>query len=366
MITGLVIFGILYFIRAHSSVLTPFFIAVFLVYLFNPFVRFIQFKLRVKKRIPSVILAMLTIIGGLSLIFFIMVPQFVNEMIRMGGLIQNYTQKVDYKDIIPGNFEIYLKDYIEKHKIEEYFKPENLSVVLEKATGHIWSFISGSVQVFSVFTGIVIVMLYMVFLLIDFENLEKKWPTLLPSKYRPMATSIVNDLQKGMNTYFRMQGLISLIAGTLFAIGFKIIGLPLAITMGILMGLLNMVPYMYLLGIIPGLLLALLSALDSENTFLHEAISVLIVIGSVQLFQDLVLLPRIMGRAYNLNPAVMLLSLSIWGSLLGFIGLLLALPLTTILISYYRRYILNETNEPEQQATLAEPVFNKVKEGDSA
>jgi predicted PurR-regulated permease PerM len=84
----------------------------------------------------------------------------------------------------------------------------------------------------------------------------------------------------------------------------------------------------------------------------------LIVIAIVQLFQDLVLLPRIMGRAYNLNPAVMLLSLSIWGSLLGFIGLLLALPLTTIIVSYYKRLVLNETTDSTPHSnSLVEPVF---------
>jgi predicted PurR-regulated permease PerM len=55
---------------------------------------------------------------------------------------------------------------------------------------------------------------------------------------------------------------------------------------------------------------------------------------------DLILTPRIMGKEMGLNPAIILLSLSIWGSLLGFIGLIIALPLTTLLLSYYNRYII--------------------------
>ena len=59
----------------------------------------------------------------------------------------------------------------------------------------------------------------------------------------------------------------------------------------------------------------------------------------VQCFQDLFLTPKIMGKAMGLNPAIILLSLSVWGTLLGFIGLIIALPLTTLLLAYYDRYI---------------------------
>jgi predicted PurR-regulated permease PerM len=65
----------------------------------------------------------------------------------------------------------------------------------------------------------------------------------------------------------------------------------------------------------------------------------------VQAIQDLILTPRIMGSAMGLNPAIILLSLSVWGSLLGIIGLIIALPLTTLLISYYRRFVIKETDE---------------------
>ena len=64
----------------------------------------------------------------------------------------------------------------------------------------------------------------------------------------------------------------------------------------------------------------------------------------VQSLQDMVLVPKIMGKAMGLKPAIILLSLSVWGSLLGFVGLIIALPLTTLIISYYKRYVLKENN----------------------
>ena len=126
-----------------------------------------------------------------------------------------------------------------------------------------------------------------------------------------------------MNHYFRGQALVAFIVGILFCIGLAIVGLPMAVVMGLFIGLLNMVPYLQLISLIPTTLLCLVSSVDII----------------VQCIQDLILTPRIMGKAMGLNPAVILLSLSVWGTLLGFIGLIVALPLTTLLLSYYNIYI---------------------------
>ena len=126
----------------------------------------------------------------------------------------------------------------------------------------------------------------------------------------------------------------------LFTIGFSIIGLPLAILMGIFIGLLNMVPYLQIVGTIPCLLLAGLKALEQGESFLGALGLVLFIFGVVQLIQETLLVPRIQGKAMGLSPSIILLSLSVWGKLLGFLGLILALPLTCLGLTYYRRYIL--------------------------
>ena len=74
----------------------------------------------------------------------------------------------------------------------------------------------------------------------------------------------------------------------------------------------------------------------------------------MQVIQDLYLVPRIMGKTMGLNPAVILLSLSIWGTLFGLFGMVIALPLTTLLLSYYNRYIIvgNTSKENESQVTV--------------
>jgi predicted PurR-regulated permease PerM len=340
-ISTIVVVGILLLIRRLSDVLIPFFIAVFLVYLINPMVVWVGLVLHIKRRIWAVVISLTSLLVTVCLFLMWIVPLFVNEMVRMGTLVTRYIEKVDYTDIIPGNMEVYLKDFLEKHRVSEFLDPSNLSALVERAITHMGKVIEGSWHVLTVLAGAAIVLLYVVFLLLDFENLKRKWPGLVPLKYRGLAVEVVDDLEHGMHTYFRMQGLIASIVGVLFAIGFSIIGLPLGIIMGLFLGFLNLVPYLQLVGLIPALLLALLGALDSGHSFWYEAFLVLLVVTIVQMFQDLYLTPKIMGKAYGLNPAVILLSLSVWGSLLGFIGLLLALPLTTILVSYYKRFVLH-------------------------
>ncbi|MBN2166734.1 MAG: AI-2E family transporter [Marinilabiliaceae bacterium] len=339
-ISTITIVGILYLVRYLSPVLVPFFVALFIVYLIDPLVRFFQHKLYLKKRIFAVIATFILLGGVISVISTWLIPLFINEMVRMAHLIKAYVQVAGYKNMLPGDLDLYLKEFIEQHQVQEYFNPKNISILIQKSMMHFRSFISGSMEVASAVGGVLIVVLYVIFLLFDFENIDAKWPQFVPDKYRKLTIGIIDDVKNGMNTYFRMQGLIAFIVGILMSIGFSIIGLPLAIFLGLFIGLLNLVPYLQLVGLIPALLLALLKALDSGNSFWHEAFLVLLVISIVQIIQDVILTPKIMGKAYGLNPAIILLSLSVWGSLLGFIGLLLALPLSTIIISYYKRFIL--------------------------
>ena len=186
--------------------------------------------------------------------------------------------------------------------------------------------------------------------MLDYEKLSEGWIKLVPKRSRRFAAALVDDVQHGMNAYFRGQALVAFLVGVLFSIGFLIIDFPLAIGLGMFIGFLNLVPYMQGFGFIPTVLLALLKANDTGENFWLILLSACIVFIVVQSIQDAFLVPKIMGKLMGLNPAVILLSLSVWGSLLGLIGLIIALPLTTLLLSYYRRFIERD----ERKVILAE------------
>ena len=197
--------------------------------------------------------------------------------------------------------------------------------------------------------------MYFIFILLDYEKIASGWLRLIPERYRPFISQLADDVELSMNRYFRGQSLIALCVGVLLAIGFKIINFPLAVTLGLFIGCLNLIPYLQTIGLIPMALLSLLrSAETGENFWILFGLS-LLVLGIVQAIQDLYLTPRIMGKAMGLNPAIILLSLSIWGTLLGFIGLIIALPLTTLCLSYYKRFVLMESLDISPQNEVTDP-----------
>ena len=120
-----------------------------------------------------------------------------------------------------------------------------------------------------------------------------------------------------------------------------------------MIGLMDLVPYLHTFALIPTVLLALLKAADTGQSFWVILIMALLVFIIVQLICDMVVTPKVMGKAMGLNPAILLLSLSVWGALLGFIGLIIALPLTTLLIAYYQRYVTKDSEVEVEEGTPA-------------
>ena len=247
----------------------------------------------------------------------------------------------------------------------DYLNKENLLKATKQIAPQVWSFLSNTFSVLLSVTMVFLIMLYFIFILLDYEKIANGWPQLIPGKYRPFVEGLVEDVECNMNRYFRGQALIALCVGVLLAIGFKIIDFPLAVTLGLFIGVLNLIPYMQTIGIIPMLILALLrSAETGENFWIIFGLA-LLVLGIVQMIQDLFLTPRIMGKAMGLNPAIILLALSIWGTLLGFIGLIIALPLTTLCLSYYKRFILQDdqgAGMADRERSQQSPLILECKE----
>ena len=176
--------------------------------------------------------------------------------------------------------------------------------------------------------------------MLDYERLMLSFKQLVPFAHRRKVFRIMDDVKNAMNRYFRGQFLIAMSVGVLFSIGFLLIKLPMAVVLGMFIGVLNMVPYLQLISLPIAALMCVVAYVSNGVDFwliFWETMGVYVV---VQCIQDLLLTPKIMGKAMGLNPAIILLSLSIWGCLMGFIGLILALPLTTLILSYYDQYVV--------------------------
>ncbi len=347
-ITGIILLtaAILLLMNYLSKVLLPFFIAWFLAYLLYPLVKFVQFKMHVPTRALSIVVSMVFVIAVLGGVIYLIIPPMIEQFEKLGILATKYIHTAANITSIPET----IQDWINSHRqaIEDFFKSKDFTDGLRTAMPGLFKFVGQTASVVISIVASLITLLYMFFILLDYEYLTDNWIKIFPKKNRPFWTELMGDVERELNNYVRGQGMVALIMGILFCIGFTIIDFPMAIGLGILIGILDLVPYLHTFALIPTALLALLKAADTGQNFWVILASAVAVFAIVQVIIDMVVTPKVMGQAMGLNPAILLLSLSVWGALLGFIGLIIALPLTTILIAYYQRYVTKEQEEEEK------------------
>ncbi len=343
-----VIIGMLMLLDRLSGVLLPFFIAWLIAYMIYPFVKFFQYKLKFKNRILSIFCVLFIVIGISVSLFYLLIPPLIQEFWKVKDLLVIYlTNGIQQEAGVPLSLSEFIRDNVDVEVMNRLFSQENITNTLRAIVPRVWSILAESINLIFSIVASFIILLYLVFILLDYESIAEGWIQYLPEKYRYFTKNLIEDVQVGMNRYFRGQALVALCVGILFSIGFLIIDFPLAIGLGLFVGILNLVPYLQIIAFAPTLLLALLKAADTGQNFWVITASAAAVFIIVQIIQDTFLVPKIMGRITGLNPAIILLSLSIWGSLMGILGLIIALPLTTLLLSYYKRFIINHESLTE-------------------
>ncbi|MBR6041176.1 MAG: AI-2E family transporter [Paludibacteraceae bacterium] len=322
-----------------KSVLLPFFVAWLFAYLFQPIVDFLQRYL--KSRTVSILLVMVSILTAVACFICFMVPTFITEFVKLKELLVHNGEF--NSSIIPAEWADYLSKLTDNNEISQKLTLSGIFEMVTNMFPHAWSLLSASANALLWVFGFIFVLIYLFFILRDQDAIALEFIKLLPHHYKGVCISLLRDLRQGMNLYFRRQALIACIDAFMFAVGFYIIDMPMGIVMGVTLGALNMVPYLQYLGLPPAAVLMLIQASETGGSVNTALLSLLGVFVVVQIVQDLYLIPKFMGKTMGMNPAVVLLSLSIWGYVLGVIGMIIALPATTILMSYYKHYFLKES-----------------------
>ena len=301
----LIVLGVLYVTNYLSSVLLPFFIAWFFAYLLYPVVKFIENKLHVKVRALSIIIAMLLAIGVIGGVIWLIIPPMIDQLDKLGEVLTRWLHQTTHTNNLTAVIKEWLQD--NQVQIERFLKSKDFSDAVKTTMPKVFSVVGQTANILISIVASMITLLYM------------------------------------------------------FFIGFTIIGFPMAIGLGILIGIMDLVPYLHTFALIPTAFLAMLKAADTGQNFWIVFGLAFLVFCVVQILTDMVVTPKIMGKAMGLNPAILLLSLSVWGALLGFLGLIVALPLTTLLIAYWQRYV---TREKPQYGTShsAEEIVSELKE----
>ncbi len=346
---------LVYYLR---GVLFPFFAAFLMAYIVNPIVNWLEAK--VKYRVIAVVIVILVaglIIGGALRLF---IPMVINEIQNLGILIAKMFNDSEWSSriahLMPGGLFETIHSLVSWDQLAVAMQRLDFWSEVQNIAGKVlpgaWGVLSYTGTIVLWFSGAAVIFMYLVFIMLDMPKLRRGVLSLIPEKFKVRASSFARETDQFMGTYFRAQSLVALTVGILYAIGFGIMGLPMGVAFGLFSGALNMIPYLQLTTIPLALLLAVVHALNTGMPFWEVALIVGAIYLVVQIIQDFFLVPRIVGGSMNLPPVGIILSLSVWGKLLGFLGLLVAIPFTCLCLVYLQK--LPKHNDDED-SNLTEP-----------
>ena len=245
----ILILGILYVTNYLSSVLLPFFIAWFFAYLLYPVVMFIENKMHVRIRALSIIIAMLTMIAVIGGVIWLIIPPMIDQFDKLSDVLTKWLHQTTHTN----NLTALIKEWMQNNQdqIERFLRSKDFSDTMKSTMPKLFAVVGQTANVLLSIIASMITLLYMFFILLDYETLTANWVRIFPKKNRPFWQALMNDVKRELNNYIRGQGMVALCMGIMFCIGFTIIGFPMAIGLGILIGILDLVPYLHTFALIP-------------------------------------------------------------------------------------------------------------------
>jgi predicted PurR-regulated permease PerM len=342
-----------------SGVLLPFLVACVFAYMLNPMVEFNCRMLRMKNRVLPTVLTLFEIAMVVTVAVYIVYPLIVSEVAELVEMMRQYNEINTNGKYLSESIHEFIRENVNIEDISKYLTREQLVNVVTATANKTWSFVGSTLSVVFAVLGWLVVLLYLIFLLIDYPKIKNGFQKAIPPRFKNTVWQVMQDVGTVVERYFRGQSLIALVVGILYSIGFVVVGLPLGLVFGLFVGVLNLVPYLQVVSFPVALVLCLVDSITTGGNFWIMLLEVAIVYIVVQIIQDMFITPKIMGKQMGINPVFVFLSLSVWGVLLGFIGLIVALPLTALIISYYKRYVLQDTSD-----SIAKEDENEPKNGD--
>lgn len=338
-------------LRWLSPVLIPFFAAWAIAWILAPVVNFFQHTCRLRSRVLSVLITLALLIGLGCAVAWLIIPPLIDGVTQIKEALLSYLASGHIRNIhLPEWLDHLMQQWLDQGKIQSMLRSDNLMKTIRETLPHVWNMLVSTANLVMSLVGAAFGALYLFFLLLDYDYYTTAWINWLPRTQRNFFRRLSEDLGRNMRGYFRGQALVALSNCVMFTLGFWVIGLPMPLGMGLFVGLISFIPYVQVVGFAPAAVLALMEMSDTGRSFWGLMALVLLVYIVVQVLQDTVFTPRIMGKIMGLSSAMVLLSLSIWSYMAGIIGLIIALPLTTIIFAYYKRYILKEPDDMLNEA----------------
>ncbi|MEI6134493.1 MAG: AI-2E family transporter [Desulfomonile sp.] len=350
---GLVFFVFLiWMMRALESVTTTLLISFFMAYSLNPLVT--GMEKRGIGRSTASLLALCLVFAVCAGIVLLVAPAIFTELSEFSRRAPRYFLKLKEVGLnLLESFEVQLPQDWNEFLLMAYDRISQSLPRVTSVAGSVMSTIfSSTLSVISVFFQMVLIPIIAYYLMVSFNKIINEAVDLIPPYTRNPIVNKFREIDGVIAAFVRGQLTIALIMAVLYSIGFVIIGIELSLVLGVVAGLLQVVPYLgALVAIVGGSIMAFVKFGD-----LLHVIYVLGWIGIVQTFESYFLTPRIVGQAVGLNPVVYILVLIVGANLFGFVGLLVAIPLAAVArvllmsaVEAYRKSYLYSDAEPKQK-----------------
>jgi predicted PurR-regulated permease PerM len=307
-------------------ILVPMLSSMALAYLLAPVVAWLE-----KRGWSRPASALLTLSGAamtLVLILIFILPGFWGQLKKSYDqareLVQDQSRVGPIKEKLrPLSPPVY--DFLEP-KFKKIGGADLFDRIFNSAAGWLQTGLFRLVDVTASLLDLLLIPFFVYYLLADYAAMRERLDRLIPPRHRAVASQLINQINFVISSYVRNQLVIALVMGALYSIGFWIAGVPLALSIGMLSGLLNFIPY---LGTLTGLVLSLtFVALDGGGW--ARVIGVIVVFAVVQSVEGYYLTPKLLGGRLNLHPMWVLVGLMIGGSLFGILGIILAVPVIAV------------------------------------
>jgi len=336
---GALFWSVARFLRAFSGVFLPLAFAGIVALVLRPYFDFLRVRLRLPAplAVVALFLSLLLPVAAFAWFFGSLIAGQVGEMVAAFPDLWRRLQE-QYRQQWPNVVDFFQNTEIGR-RIQELLEGQKDTLIqgVQFVGGKALSAGAGLVRGFGVLAGWIVTPVYLVFFLLaggqPLGSLDKYLPFLKPDT-RKDVVFLVKEFVGIVVTFFRGQLIVACCQGALFAIGFTLVGLKFGFVLGLLLGFLNIIPY---LGSLVGLAVNLPLAYFQQGGGWGTLGGVLIVFAVVQIIEAYVLTPRIMGGRTGLHPMAIIVAIFFWGTALdGILGMILAIPMTAFLVVFWR------------------------------
>jgi predicted PurR-regulated permease PerM len=335
---GLVLTVLFFTLRGLSDVLTPVVAALVLSYLLDPLVTWLHKKVRLPRWLGTTLIFLLLVLGVVMMMVLVL-PLIVRELSVFAESVPGYVNRLR-ATVVPWlerTFHI-----SPSHSLSDL--PDGLvadlralaSKLLMPLGGVAGGLAKGTASLFKAFATLLLIPIFTFFFLPMYPRIVAGAELLIPRRYLGFVKGTTRDINRALAAWIRGQLTVMAILAIYYSIGLSIVGVKLAVLIGLLTGLLAFIPYV---GVVLGLTVAMLVSL-LEYHGVGTLVGISIVFGGAQILDGLVLTPKIVGDRVGLGPVGVLLALMLGGHLFGFIGVLLAVPTAAALVVVLRRAVV--------------------------